>query len=436
MDLYTRLFEEGAPSNKTIGRAYIQIPFCRSVCSFCWYAGRYDKLYRLNDRDCLPLQSAYVKALQREIAMRSQMGQEKPNVALKVIHFGGGTPSTLDARHLIELLNSVKSAYCEGGSTPEIITVETTPYELDRNKFQALKTAGFNRISIGVQSFNEKNLSHFNRSGSLSGFGDKFGELRDLGFDNINFDMLYGHPVQALEHIETDITKLLAYSPDHVDTYLWKPPQRGLPDEKIKQNLDQLCPQKRFDAFRIIRGILMDKGYMHYCGQLFCKLGKENIGHLMTINYALPFISFGAGAFQYKYETTTKDIEEYIHMDFNPDFYTVPEETDGKKAGAFIQLIRAQLLLSQGLSLPWFNQRTDTDLLDLINKSTSATFINREFNGVKIKCRTEFIQITEKYNFLKRLNRWLSDGDIEKQDSYLKITEKGWNSKELFTVLF
>lgn len=364
--------------------------------------------------------------------MRSRIQEEASRTALRVIHLGGGTPSILDPASLNALLTNIKNSYCDSGAEPEIITIETTPYELDIKKFNELKDAGLNRISIGVQTFNDKALATFNRSNSLLEFENNLNGMRELGFDNINFDLLYGYPGQTFQDLKNDLDQLIDLSPDHVEINEWRSFQGILLGNTTKQRFDETQLQNNFDSFRLIQERLTDNGYRNYSTQLYCKPGKENISHLMGFSYRLPFVAFGGGAWQYYHRRTTTDIEKYINMDNESNFYHPLIINEGTLAWKFIDFLWAQLSLSEGIRLSYFNRRMNADLMDLIVKSGSADFIKKELEKKSIKSKDEFRKISKKYVTLNRLNKWLSNGNLEDTGSHIRVTKKGQADIEVY----
>ncbi len=177
---------------------YFHIPFCSKECNFCHY-------YKESkfSRDGI---EKYLVALKGEIAAYSTLIQG--DVEVQSVFFGGGTPTLLQARELNELLAFLREKFPFMDGTE--VSIESSPETLNRAKLSALRTGGFNRLSIGAQSFDEKVLKKAGRAHTPKQVKDAVSAARAAGFDNINMDLLYGLPGQSSEGWNATIEQTLA----------------------------------------------------------------------------------------------------------------------------------------------------------------------------------------------------------------------------------
>jgi coproporphyrinogen III oxidase-like Fe-S oxidoreductase len=182
-----RLMSHKNPKRKTI---YVHVPFCEKICSFC---GMYRRLRQ--DKEL------YFKQLKAQIQSLAHL----PYMASPVhsVYFGGGTPTALPAPMLGEIIELLRSIFnlVEGAE----ISVETTATELDDNMVQTLKSVGVNRLSIGVQTFNDEGRKLMNRLGSGDFVQERIQNALDQGIKNTNIDLIYTWPGQTPESLETDL---------------------------------------------------------------------------------------------------------------------------------------------------------------------------------------------------------------------------------------
>ena len=184
---------------------YVHIPFCVRKCRYCDFlsfaAGEEEK-------------ADYVDALVREIRERTFPGPEEE---VSSIFFGGGTPTVLRAGQLIRILEAVRERFtltrdCE-------ITTECNPGTADGESLRLLSEAGFNRLSIGLQSANESELKLLGRIHSFDDYAQCMRNARKAGFDNINTDLIFSLPGQSLSSWKETLSKTLAFEPEHISTY-------------------------------------------------------------------------------------------------------------------------------------------------------------------------------------------------------------------------
>ncbi len=188
---------------------YIHIPFCARKCDYC------DFLSAPADE---ATKREYVKALISEIKSYGQLGAE---YLVKTIFIGGGTPSFLEGRFIADILSAVREVFtlCEGKEGVPEITIEINPGTVTGDKLLSYKKAGINRLSIGLQSADNRQLRLLGRIHTFETFRDNYKTARELGFQNINIDLISALPGQTLDSWLRTLEKTVAIEPEHISAY-------------------------------------------------------------------------------------------------------------------------------------------------------------------------------------------------------------------------
>lgn len=183
---------------------YLHIPFCRQACHYC------DFHFSTN----LSRKEALLRGIQLEIEDRKNYLQQKH---LSTIYFGGGTPSLLTPKEIEIILLSIRQHF----SLDELaeITLEANPEDLSLDYLQAIYELGINRLSIGIQSFSEKNLSFLNRNHSLKESIDSIENAKKVGFQKLSLDLIFGIPGYSFEEVKQDVNRFLQSGANHLSTY-------------------------------------------------------------------------------------------------------------------------------------------------------------------------------------------------------------------------
>ena len=284
--------------DKRIG-IYFHIPFCASRCAYC------DFCSTENRRDLIP---AYQEAI---IAHLEEYAPRLEGYLVDTVYFGGGTPSWYGAKNLIKIFDALKRC-CKVLVDAEV-TLEANPDSIKEDELRQLRRAGFNRISIGMQSANDEILKFINRRHTNERALDAFEAARKAGFENISLDLIYGLPAQSREDWADTLTRAVLLGPEHISCYglkveegtaLWQYKDTPLiPDDDTEA-----------DMYLYTVSCLASHGYAQYEISNFAQRGFEsrhNLKYWQLEDYA----GFGAsaaslvGASRY---TFTSDVEEYI----------------------------------------------------------------------------------------------------------------------------
>ena len=188
---------------------YIHVPFCRQKCAYCDFYSR---------SGCgEPMMDQYCQAIKQHF---SDYFHGNSPYDLDTVYFGGGTPSLLGAKRLCGLLEALADKACLRADAE--ITVECNPESVDLKFFKKLKKAGFNRVSLGVQSSDDGELALLGRLHTFAQAQQAVEHARQAGFDNISLDLMYGLPGQTMERWQQSVEDILALKPQHISAYALK----------------------------------------------------------------------------------------------------------------------------------------------------------------------------------------------------------------------
>ncbi|NMB43757.1 MAG: oxygen-independent coproporphyrinogen III oxidase [Clostridiales bacterium] len=183
---------------------YIHIPFCDKKCDYCDF---------LSGPANNQTKEAYSKAIIEEIKAYKDLMDD---YLVKTIFIGGGTPSSIEANYIVQILDSINKNF---NLDVEEISIETNPGTLSREKLKSYKDVGINRLSIGLQSTNNQELKLLGRIHTYEEFLENYHLARELGYSNINIDLMSGLPGQSVEAWEESLQKVLALKPEHISAY-------------------------------------------------------------------------------------------------------------------------------------------------------------------------------------------------------------------------
>ena len=279
--------------NKKIASVYIHIPFCDSICSYCDFCK-----FLKNDNWV----DKYLDALNNEIK------EEYNGEVIETIYVGGGTPSCLNLEQLKKLFIIIKIFKMSNNIE---FTFECNIENINKEKLELLYKNGVNRLSIGIQTFNQKYLNYLNRKHNDEMIIDKINTAKEMGFKNINIDLMYALPNQILEELNTDLDKFLKLDINHISTYsLIIEPNTKL-SIKMQENIDE---ELDYEMYKLICNKLKKNGYNHYEVSNFAKDGYES-KHNLTYWNNNEYYGFGVGASGYvndiRYDNT-RSINKYL----------------------------------------------------------------------------------------------------------------------------
>ncbi|MHC4308126.1 MAG: radical SAM family heme chaperone HemW, partial [Planctomycetota bacterium] len=344
---------------------YIHIPFCISKCIYCDFNSIVIKSQVVDD---------YLKAIEQEL----QSATEKHS--FKTVFIGGGTPTVLNKTQLDRLLSMI-SKHVDVPNLKEY-TIEVNPGTLSDEKAIIMKNSHVDRISIGIQSFNDQYLKLLGRIHSANEAKDIFINLRGKGFNNISIDLIYGYPDQTLNEWKKDLRECCELDPEHISAYCLTYEQGTPIVEMIDSGiLKKLSEEEELKMYEFTNDFLSDKGYNHYEISNFAKEDKE-CRHNTVYWENREYIGIGTGAFSYvngERYCNIKNVNEYVSSVKSKKKLICFSEKLPQKQRASEILIMA-LRMTSGISKKEFIQRSGFDLNELfekqLNNLTQAGLIN------------------------------------------------------------
>ncbi|MDQ3879712.1 MAG: coproporphyrinogen III oxidase family protein, partial [Chloroflexota bacterium] len=281
------------------------MPFCRLVCAYCdfvTYAGRRAGMPR------------YVDALLAEMTARPSRGN------LRTVYLGGGTPSLLRPADVERLLRAAAAAW---GRTPAEVTLEANPSERERPDWMALRAVGVTRLSIGAQSFRDRELRALARGHAARESLDAYRGARAAAFPTVSVDLIYGIPGQSVADWRSGLTAAVSLEPDHLSLYALSLPL--VPDEWSAAPRPGALRWRRRQAMRqdddiaaaqyeTAEEMLAAAGYRHYELSSWARAGHESV-HNRAYWQRLPYTGLGAGAHSFDgvvRSWNVRDIDAYV----------------------------------------------------------------------------------------------------------------------------
>lgn len=234
---------------------YVHIPFCAHVCYYC----ACNKVITKRKEKAQP----YLDRLYREMALRSD-GYDR-NRPVEQLHWGGGTPTFITHDQMTELMGQLREHFNLIDSDDRDYSIEIDPRELQPDTLAHLKSLGFNRVSLGVQDFDEKVQKAVNRVQPLEMTRATLEEARRLGFKSINIDLIYGLPFQSRESFANTLKTVLELDPDRLSVFNYAHlPERFMPQRRINE-ADLPSGEEKLGMLEDSIRILTEAGY-HYVG--------------------------------------------------------------------------------------------------------------------------------------------------------------------------
>lgn len=357
---------------------YLHIPFCKRRCIYCDF-------YSTTQNE---KKAAYINALCRELDQRkSYLEGEK----IETIYLGGGTPSQLEAKDFEQIFQALHRLY---EISPEAeITIEANPDDLTDEYVGMLRTFPFNRLSMGIQTFQEDILRLLHRRHTAQQAVEAFNRCRKAGFTNISIDLMYGLPGETLQTWETDLHQAVSMKPEHISAYhliyeegtvLWK--------LREQHRVEEADEDLSVSLFTQLIHKLKDNGYQHYEISNFCLPGMHS-RHNSSYWTGKKYLGCGPSAHSYNgisRQWNVASLDRYIEQVNNGQTYFEVE---------------------------------DLDLYTRYNDFVITTI--RTMWGMQLDALKE--QFGEKlYNYCLRMAQpHLSQGTLELSNNVLKLTEKG-----------
>ena len=355
---------------------YVHIPFCTKKCSYCdfvSYPNQYEK------------QEEYVKKMIKEIEEDRRLLEDNE---ITTIYFGGGTPSSIKPELIKKILEKIlKYRKIEKNNKVEI-TIEVNPGTVTKNNLQLYKNCGINRISIGLQSTKDSLLKKIGRIHNYKQFLDTYNWAREVGFENINVDLMLGLPNQTISYLKESLEKVTKLNPNHISVYsliieegteIERKISKGeivLPDEAEERN-----------QYHYTKNFLELKGYKHYEISNFAKTGFES-KHNLNCWKQKQYIGFGLAAHSYingtRYSNTC-NLEEYLQRT-SKSIKKIEEKQTKEDMQKEYMLLGLRIL--DGISINKFKEKFADNPIYLFRKEleklVKEDFIEIDLDNIKL----------------------------------------------------
>ena len=357
---------------------YIHIPFCKRRCIYCDFFST----------TASEKKNEYIKALCKEIKSRENyLGNE----TIDTIYLGGGTPSQLEKQDFVNIFNTIYENY---KVNPEAeITIEANPDDLTEEYVKMLSTLPFNRLSMGIQTFNDDILALLKRRHNAQQAIDAFRRCRNAGFLNISIDLMYGLPGESMETWNRDLETAISLAPEHISAYHLIYEEETILYRLREENKITEADEDFSNAlFETLISRLKENGYVHYEISNFCRPGMHS-RHNSSYWTGIKYLGCGPSAHSYdghSRQWNISSLEKYI---------------DG---------------INNGLNI------SEIEELDLYTRYNDfvITTIRTAWGMPLERLKTEFGD--ELYDYcLKMAKPHISQGTLEINNNTLKLTQNG-----------
>ncbi len=355
---------------------YIHIPFCRQACHYC------DFHFSTNTE----IRGDMVRALRSEITLRrNYLGGNQ----LDTIYFGGGTPSLLEPDEISSLLETIAQTHSIAPDAE--ITLEANPDDLSVGRLRDLRTAGINRLSIGIQSFDDRILTLLNRVHSSQTAIQCVADARDAGFDNISIDLIYAIPGLSPENWEHTLQQAIELRTQHISAYTLTIEEKTTFGNWLKKGrmtpVDELLAASQMEN---LVATLSAAGYRHYEISNFAIPGFEsrhNIGYWK----GEPYLGIGPSAHSYDEHTRQHNIENnYLYVRAIQENRIPAEAEQLTRSERINEYILTTLRTDAGCDLGFLKTRFGYDVA-----VTHAGYLDRLKTDTLVEIRDNRLILTE-----------------------------------------
>ena len=353
---------------KEIG-VYIHIPFCKQKCYYCDFVS-----FAKQEE----FQKEYFKILKNEI---KDFFSENNNYEISTIYIGGGTPSYVDENYIKEILDLIPK------HNAKEITIEVNPGTVNLEKLKLYKNIGVNRLSIGLQSTQNRLLKQIGRIHSFEDFLNTYNIAKNVGFDNINVDLMIGLPNQTIQDIKQSLEIVTNLNPNHISVYSLIVEEGTKIDELINKGT-LILPNEELERnmYWYVKNYLELNGYFHYEISNFSQKGYESKHNLDCWNQK-EYIGFGLAAHSYINDvrfSNTEDFNEYL-KNYNDSKIVQEEQNEIAKKKEYMLLGLRKI---EGVSIQEFKKIFGENPIflfkDILNKLVNENLIIVDNDNIKL----------------------------------------------------
>lgn len=355
---------------------YIHIPFCKKKCSYCDFFSIAD----------VSLKEPFLKALQQEMTMVSQTS----SLCFDTLYIGGGTPSLLTPGEVSAIIQKAKAEFRFAEQTE--VTLEVNPGTLDPGGLEQYCFAGVNRVNIGVQSFDSRNLEFLGRIHSVNDAVDAIDWSRRAGFHSIGVDLIYGLPDQNRHRWLLDLDRILHFEPEHISCYMLTYEPGTLMMENLNKRVFRpLSEDQGAVLFEATHRYLEKNGYMGYEVSNFSRLeSKRNVDNRSKHNRKYwnfsPYLGMGPSAHSYLNHTrywNHRNVKGYIDA-ISKGMLPVAEKEVLTETQQMIETIYLGLRTKEGISIRYFERTFGISFRKIFDKTIEA-LIEEKMIGISEK---------------------------------------------------
>jgi len=264
---------------------YVHVPFCRKACHYCDFHFSTDVRYR--------------EQMMRAIGQEAELPPDNfKNIKPETLYFGGGTPTLVETKLLEMLMHSLKNRF--DFSRIVETTIEANPEDLTAEKLSELQKLGVDRLSVGVQTFDEDTLQFLNRNHSGEQALEALNRCRTAGYSNISVDLIFAIPGRTTEKLKNDLNILLTLAPEHISTYgLTVEHGTYFGHQAAKGKFSAVDEEQNALEFELIIETLTSAGYQQYEISNFCLPGRHS-KHNSSYWKGEPYLGLGPGAHSFR----------------------------------------------------------------------------------------------------------------------------------------
>jgi oxygen-independent coproporphyrinogen-3 oxidase len=364
---------------------YIHIPFCRKACTYC----------NFHFSTSLQQKKNFLDALHHEIKLRRDFLKE--GQIIETIYFGGGTPSLLESDEIKAIMDALQVNYLISSDTE--CTLEANPDDITTSGVKAWMQAGINRLSLGVQSFDDAELGWMNRAHAASQSLQSIDEIQEAGMQNFSVDLIFGSPLQSQDSLEKNTQLITSKKIKHISCYaLTVEPRTVLFQQVKKGQTADTNPEQQANDFLFLMNYLQDAGYEHYEISNYALPGYRS-KHNSSYWQGLPYLGLGPSAHGYdginKRRWNIANNSSYIHELLNN---RLPfEEETLEPVQQLNEYIMTALRTAEGISL----ERVSNKFGD-----TKAEALKNKVSGLN----PESISVNEGKIILSNAGKLFADG--------------------------
>ena len=366
-------------SSKNFG-IYIHIPFCAKKCNYCDFISFENKNNMIEE---------YINALKKEI---EEFDFSKYEVT--TIYLGGGTPSYIKENYIVEILELIKNKISTNKTKWDDIeiTIEVNPGTVTKEKLKAYKNIGINRLSIGLQSTNDKLLKQIGRIHNYEEFLNTYNLAKKIGFNNINVDLMIALPNQTIKDIKESLEKIVSLDPNHISVYSLIVEEETLIAQQLEEGKIELpSDDEERRMYWYVKDFLELSGYNHYEISNFSKNGKESKHNLNCWNQE-EYIGFGLASHSYidgirfcNISNLEKYIENINNLDFNKNKIIEEKQTKEDMEKEFMMLGFRKI---EGVDISKFKEKYLENPIFLyrkeLDKLVKEGLIEVDLNNIKL----------------------------------------------------